>query len=337
MRIALRGAGLTLLAAGSLMLAGPALAQQFCPTAADYWRENNLNNLMGRGNVILDPEQVRVEEVNIELAWLGDPATFSCLLAAQIQDGSLRVRGFVPSELVRRRALALARTHTGLRVVDALQVCDDMAVNRRGGWPEELQRGAARLLLQAFPGEASSFQIQAAAGGVVAVAGTVTSREDQLGVSRYLRRLPGCSCVLNQLEVVPAAEVMQTPSPYPYPRGVQLAAYEPPLPPAVGEPYISEGFILYAIDEGPVYMPPWPFVAPPGPPPSPSTLALKQRIEYVCGRAVHDVEVVPQAGNSVQVRFTLCNRIQSDAICAKIMSMPEFAACHVSFEMQADP
>jgi hypothetical protein len=65
--------------------------------------------------------------------------------------------------------------------------------------------------------------------------------------------------------------------------------------------------------------------------------ALKRRIESVCGRAVRDVEVVPQSGSSVRVRFTLRNRGKGDEVCARIMAMPEFEAYHISFEMQADP
>jgi hypothetical protein len=336
----LRRAGWALLTAGSLVVTGPAVAQKLRPVATHSCRQDCS---AGCESAPLDPEQARAQEVSAELAWLADSATFSCSLVARVQDGVLRLRGFVPNELVRRRAVMLAQTHTGLPVVDAIQICPDMAVRRGGGRPEDLQTGAALLLREAFPGDAETFQIQAAADGAVAVAGTVTSREDQLGVSRWLRRLPGCSCVLNQLEVAPAGVAYMTPEAPTAPPlaparpGVRHTSYEP-LSRAGGDaPHVAEGVSFFPGEDRPVYPSAWPFVTPPPPPPSDAVLALKRRIEMICGRAVRDVQIVPQSGNAVQIRFTLRNRSKGDEIYSKIMAMPELEAYHISFEMQADP
>ena len=47
----------------------------------------------------------RISEIRVELAWLGDPLTFPCQMAAHVSDAGLEVRGFVPSLTVREHAL----------------------------------------------------------------------------------------------------------------------------------------------------------------------------------------------------------------------------------------
>jgi hypothetical protein len=333
MRKALRRAGWVLAAAGGLLTAGPAMAQHLracssccnhgCPAAASC------------ETAALDPEQARAEEVTVELGWLSDPATFGCSLAARVQGGSLNVRGFVPSEAVRRRAVALAQAHTTLPVTDGLHVCEDMAVRMGGGSrPEDLQKQATQLLLEGFPGQAEAFQVQASANGTVMVAGAIPSLEDQLGVSRFLRRLPGCCCVLNQMDVLSAGVAYVTPQGPPDSLAVQRVSYPAPAAPAADNGRVADGMILISGEDRPspaaVRR-----VTPPPPPPSPKV--LKERIEAVCGRAVRDVKVVPHSGNSVEVHFTLRGRGKGDEVCAKILGMPEFAAYRISFEMQKEP
>src|SRR5262249_56689546 len=59
-------------------------------------------------------------EIAIELAWLGDPVTFPCQLAAHLSDAGAEVRGYVPNKAARDRALQLARLNCPLPVVDQL-------------------------------------------------------------------------------------------------------------------------------------------------------------------------------------------------------------------------
>jgi hypothetical protein len=347
MRKALRRAGWGLLAAGSLAAAGQAVAQDpQAPAACPSRPSLALGATQERTGPV--GEDARAEEVNVELAWLSDPATFSCALAAQVQGSVLLVHGYVPGEAVRRRAVELARAHTNLPIADALEVCSSMPVRMTRDWVEELQRSAAALLTEAFHGQADSFQIQVRADGTVAVAGVVHSREDKLGVSRSLRHLPGCKCVNNQLNVVPGGVAcapptagLPLPPSLPAGSGVQPAAYVSSLTPGADSPQIKEGVITFPAEDRPPsaaasYPAATPGVPRAGPPPM-TVPGLKRRIELVCGNAVEDVVIVPHSATSVQVRFTLRSHSTGDEVCAKIMAMPEFEGCHISFEIQAAP
>jgi hypothetical protein len=331
---ALRRAGWALLTAGGLVAASPGMAQQTRHVSPCCSIRNCPSAASGESTG-LSAEQARNEEVNVELGWLADPASFGCSLAARVQGGALTVRGFAPTEAVRRRVLAVAQAHTTLPIQDALQICADMAVRTPGvARPEDLQKGAALLLLEGFPGQAEHFQVQAGADGTVMVAGAVFSREDQLGVSRWLRRLPGCSCVLNQLDVVPDGVASAALAAAPDAPAVQPTSYEPPSHAQVETGRVTNGVILLSgVDRSP---------SPAARPvavasPAPSREALKRRIEAVCGRAVRDVQVVPHATGSVQIRFTLRDRSKRDEVCSKILSMPELEAYHISFQMQTEP
>jgi osmotically-inducible protein OsmY len=193
MRRALRRAALALLTAGAPGLAGPALAQPLpaaAPTSlppADTARE-------GRG---------RLEEMKVEMAWLADAATFHCPLAARTVDGNLEVRGFVPGESMQEKALKLARAHTYLPVVNALQINPELAPHEAGVNPDAVRQGAVEVLNEAFASAARGFDIRAESGGQVVISGSVNSVEEKLAVSRMLRKVRGCTCVSNYLQISP--------------------------------------------------------------------------------------------------------------------------------------
>src|SRR5688572_17645706 len=50
-------------------------------------------------------ETGRLTEILIQLAWLGDPATFPYFLEARVGERTVEVRGYVPSKEVREKAL----------------------------------------------------------------------------------------------------------------------------------------------------------------------------------------------------------------------------------------
>jgi hypothetical protein len=64
---------------------------------------------------------------------------------------------------------------------------------------------------------------------------------------------------------------------------------------------------------------------------------LKRRIEAACGKAAHDVEVIPESSAALQVCFSIRDRNDSDRLCAKIREMPELEPYQVSFQVQVDP
>src|SRR5262249_58069456 len=70
---------------------------------------------------VLD-SHTRLEEMKVELALLSDPATFGCRLKASVDGAGMLVRGFVPNEAVRAKAIQLARTGTHLTVADGMKI-----------------------------------------------------------------------------------------------------------------------------------------------------------------------------------------------------------------------
>jgi hypothetical protein len=126
MRKGLGRAARILLAAGAVALARPAAArgpQAEAPAAAE--------------GAALPAEQARLEELRVSLAWLTDAATFPHALTARVRGDSLEAAGAVPDAAVKEVALKLARQHTALPVVDALEV-------RRSAWRCRRTRCSAR-------------------------------------------------------------------------------------------------------------------------------------------------------------------------------------------------
>jgi hypothetical protein len=217
MRRLFRRAAQALLAAGALGLARPAAAGPV-PVAAPPAE--------ARPAVAADAARDRADEMLVELAWLGDAATFPYAFAARARDGALEVRGVAPTEAVKAKALAVAGEHTALPVVDSIQVLPAPAVRVAAGVPaDEMQRGAARLLADALGDRALDFRVLARANGEVTLSGAVGSLKDKLAASRCLRQLHGCSCVVNRLTVAAAAPAAAAPK----------AKAAPAAPPAVAD------------------------------------------------------------------------------------------------------
>src|SRR5262249_34038273 len=61
--------------------------------------------------------------------------------------------------------------------------------------------GASKVLTEAFGEKANLIQVQIQDRGRVALSGTIPSYEDKLGVSQKLRKVAGCNCVTNDLQV----------------------------------------------------------------------------------------------------------------------------------------
>jgi hypothetical protein len=151
---------------------------------------------------VLD-SHTKLEEMKVELALLSDPATFGCGLKANLDGAGMLVRGYVPNEAVREKAIQLARTGTHLTVADGLKIHGALAMRAAGVPAATLEQGARDLVTKAFPELAKDIEIQAKITGQISLTGNAKSYEEKLGVSQLLRRLHGCTCVVNQLKVTP--------------------------------------------------------------------------------------------------------------------------------------
>jgi osmotically-inducible protein OsmY len=193
MRRALRRAALALLAAGVPGLARPAFAQPLPPAApmtlppADTAREGLW----------------RLEEMKVEMAWLADAATFPHVIVAHSVDGNLELRGNVPSTALRDTAFRIARAHSRLPIVNFLQIDRSFQPRETGVNASAVRQGAVEVLTEAFGMAARGFEIRAETDGQVAISGSVNSVEEKLAVSRKLRKVHGCTCVSNYLQISP--------------------------------------------------------------------------------------------------------------------------------------
>jgi hypothetical protein len=194
MRQGLRRAARILMAAGALGLARPAVARGpavEAPAAAE--------------EAALPAGQAYREEVRVRLAWLADPVTFPHALTARVRGDSLEVGGTVPDSAAQEAALKLARQHTPLPVVDAVQVRPAKAEKRVALPAEAVQRTAAGALSVAVGSRGRDVTVQARPDGQVTVRGSVASLEEKLRVSERLRQVAGCTSVVNCLSVAPPA------------------------------------------------------------------------------------------------------------------------------------
>jgi osmotically-inducible protein OsmY len=150
---------------------------------------------------VVSPAHRKLEEMKVELAWHADLATFSYKLDARIEHDHMEVRGYVPNEAIKEKALAIARKYTAFPVVDRLKLMPTLATRSVGRPAEEVKEEASQLLAEKLGGEARSFEIKTTGVGEVTLAGTVNSVEDKLAASHLLRQVRGCGCVINQLTV----------------------------------------------------------------------------------------------------------------------------------------
>ncbi len=112
------------------------------------------------------------------------------------------MRGFVPNEMVKQRALELVRWNTFLKVMDGVKIQANLSL-RPSPRVEILQKEGAELLAKELGEAGRQMHVEAHANGLVTVSGPVGSVEEKVAVSRLFRQLPGCSGVVNQLNLEP--------------------------------------------------------------------------------------------------------------------------------------
>lgn len=158
---------------------------------------------------VLD-SHTKLEEMKVELALLSDPSTFGCGLKPNVDGAGMLLRGYVPNEAVRIKAIQLARTGTHLTVADGLKIHAPLSMRAAGVPVATLEQGAMEVLNEAFPEATKDMEIKAKITGQVTVTGNAKSYEEKLGISQRLRRLHGCTCVVNQLKVTPVIKEGQS-------------------------------------------------------------------------------------------------------------------------------
>jgi len=207
-----RCAGLrALLAAGSLGLVLPAAAQApVSDTRADAGKTT--------APAAAAPRAL-MQEIQCELAWLGDPATFHCPLKAQVRDNAMTVSGMVPSEAARKKAMELARQCTALPLNDCMKVNPDMKMSTSSASVEHMLGGVIQVLHDTVGNRTDAIEISSSGDGHVCLQGTIASHEEKLAVSQRMRQVAGCNCVENKLEVVMSAPTPAKPSTFATHRG----------------------------------------------------------------------------------------------------------------------
>jgi osmotically-inducible protein OsmY len=143
----------------------------------------------------------KATEVKVELAWLDDPATFPCQIAAQVTPSGLEIRGFVPSQAVRERATRIARQNCSLPVIDHLHVESGVASFCPIRTKEQLRPAIAACMQNHFGGQLEKLQVTCNDRGEITVKGEINTIQERLAVSKHLQSVAGCTCVHNLLHV----------------------------------------------------------------------------------------------------------------------------------------
>lgn len=200
MRLAHGRAAWALTAAGSFSLALSALAQQPPPLSPRAAVQQTVQRDAPKTPAAL--ASARLPEINVELAWLADPQTFRCQLAARKVGDQLEVGGFVPHAALKARALEIAGQHGNLPVADKLVVLPNSELKVQPGSQDALCQSAASLLGKIMSKFGAEFEFGTDGHGQITIAGNVPSAEEKLTISRRLSQLSGCTSVLNNMNVV---------------------------------------------------------------------------------------------------------------------------------------
>jgi hypothetical protein len=241
------------------------------------------------------PETGLTVETQVKLAWLSDPVTFPYALGAEMTPKGLAVSGFVPSAAVHSRVVQLAQQTCGAAVIDRLQIHPNLYLRLPGFTPAaDLKARARELLTQEFPEQAAHVQVSADGRGRVRVAGAIGSAADQLAISQCLRRLDGCACVSNELQL-PASAVATLPLPGEVTAAVAPQAAPEPMPVSATRPVSADDIPAVSLQR-PVPIPD----APPGAAnpvwvskaaPPPTATWIRGMVEAMCGADARDVRI----------------------------------------------
>jgi len=142
-----------------------------------------------------------IASARVQLAWLADPVTYPFSLEAIVQGNALEIRGAVPNDSVHEKALSLARAESGMRVIDSIRVGPVASPGRQKVRPDLLAKQAVTQARQALGDRGSAIEVEVWTEGQILLRGQVATLQDKLAASKCLKRVQGCSCVVNELGV----------------------------------------------------------------------------------------------------------------------------------------
>jgi osmotically-inducible protein OsmY len=149
----------------------------------------------------------RVKELQIELAWMGDPVTFRCPIRAQCTDSGVELTGFVSTAGAHKRAVQLAGKAWGGMVHDSIHVTKVSYDTFASVKSADVVHSATTAISDVLGLRVKGIEVKASNDGKVTLSGTVASWQEKYTLSTRMRRISGCSCVVNQLEVSATKEV----------------------------------------------------------------------------------------------------------------------------------
>jgi hypothetical protein len=197
MRWTLAKAGLALFTASTLGMARPGMAQQspYLPIATPTPPGKARNE--SHPYAATKQHQGMSDEIQVELAWLADPATFPCRLGAYLDGDTLKIRGFVPNEAIKMKAMEIAGQHTAMPLIDELRIYSNIPMPAAGVAVDSVLGDAAQALAKQLGDKANPLELTASISGQVVVTGPLPSLQDQLAVSHCLWGVHGCTSVKN--------------------------------------------------------------------------------------------------------------------------------------------
>lgn len=151
-----------------------------------------------------------IKAASIEVAWLQNPLTYPLHLRAEQLTGqsAIVLTGYVPNDLIREKAVYLAKSTVGqLVVIDQLVVQPQMALNFDTPIEPNQAYLVQEMLDKAAPGVGKLLQVAVEANGVTTVSGRVDEFADRLKIIHTLQGIPGCTAIRYDLKVYAASNV----------------------------------------------------------------------------------------------------------------------------------
>ncbi len=136
---------------------------------------------------------------NVQIAWLADPGLYTCNLSARLTAKGLEVHGYIGSEAIKQKAIAIARALYAGPVIDQLQIHQGIPIQlSRGAAPDELAQMASDALAEAMGDKVLNLRVVCPSPGRVEITGSIPTLEDKLAVSKCMKSLSGCTHVVNR-------------------------------------------------------------------------------------------------------------------------------------------
>lgn len=151
----------------------------------------------------------RTTETAVESGWLADPITFPYELRALLKNGVLEVHGVVPSPVVRKQVVNIAKLHAKA-IADHTEIAPTKAKPYVNLPPDKVVAGVRAAIGRGLPQLQQAIQAASDSDGRVVLTGAVPTAAEKQRAAELLRPVPGCMLVDNKLVV---AGIGATPEP----------------------------------------------------------------------------------------------------------------------------